>query len=126
MRYFMRKSSTEEIFALREEVEGKLLNISLVNNQDKDSIEGIFSDIPTDPIMEEKFEQKWHNDVDNRNKRELVEEELKIVGKETNSIRIFQHYLRCCVISLIVNGVENIMVEIIDWRAKICMITAFQ
>ena len=54
----MRKSSTEEIFALREEVEGKLFNISLVNNQDKDSIEGIFSDIPTDPIMEEKFEQK--------------------------------------------------------------------
>ena len=58
MRYFMRKSSTEKIFALGEEVEGKLFNISLVDNQDKDSIKGIFPDIPTDPIIEEKLEKK--------------------------------------------------------------------
>ena len=54
----MRKSSTEKIFALGEEVEGKLFNISLVDNQDKDSIKGIFPDIPTDPIIEEKLEKK--------------------------------------------------------------------
>lgn len=126
MRYFMRKGSTEEIFALGEEVERKLFNISFIDNQDKYTIEGIFPDIPTDPIVEEKLEKKWHYDVDNRNKRELVEEELKIVGKETNSIRIFLHYLRFCVIFLIVDGVENIVVYIIDWGAKLCMVTTFQ
>ena len=55
MTHFMSKVATEEILALGKEIEGKLFNISFVDNEKKDTIKGIFSEILRNSVLEECF-----------------------------------------------------------------------
>jgi hypothetical protein len=46
----------KHIFALCEEVKSKLLDIALINNGKKNTIESIFSDIFRDPVIKQHSE----------------------------------------------------------------------
>ena len=59
----MLEVDAEKVPTLRKEVEGKLLNISLVYHKKKNSIERVFSDELWYFMIEEHSEDKWQNDV---------------------------------------------------------------
>ena len=54
--YFVAEIEAEEIFALWEEVECELLNIALVDYEQKNSIEGVFADVLGYSVVEESLE----------------------------------------------------------------------
>jgi hypothetical protein len=47
------KIQTEEIFALREKIEGKLFDVSFIDDKEHSSVKGIFSEVFGDAIVEE-------------------------------------------------------------------------
>ena len=79
----MGKVGTEEILALREEVEGELLDISFRNDIEQNPIEGVFSDVLGDPEVEEELEGQRKQEICQEDHRELIVEELKVVGEES-------------------------------------------
>ena len=82
----MSKVNTEEVSALSEEVEGKLLNVPLINNEEEDAIEGVLPDVLRYAIVEEKPEDTGKDEVSGEGKGKFKEEEIEVVGEESQTI----------------------------------------
>ena len=77
--YFVGKVGAEEVPALREEVEGKLLHVSLIDDEEEYSVERVLPNVFGDAIIEEDFEDAGHQEVCPKGKGQLEEEEIEIV-----------------------------------------------
>ena len=58
MRHFVRNVPAEEVSALAEEVEGKLLDVSLVDDEKNQPVEGVLPEKLGDPEVKEHFEDQ--------------------------------------------------------------------
>ena len=79
-----------------------MFNISLVDNEQKNSIEGIFTDVLGYSIMEKGLKKHQEDKVSGQHHRKLIEEEFEVIGKETHSILILRKKLRLGIIPLLV------------------------
>jgi hypothetical protein len=79
---------TKEVLALSEEKERQLLNVSLVNQKHKNTIECIFSDVFRNSIVKQSLEGKCQHDIRQYDARELIVKEVEVISKETKSRRI--------------------------------------
>ena len=79
----------EEVLALSEEVEGELLNVSLVYDEDQDRVERILSNVARDSEVEEAVEGEGEEQIGQEDGWKLVEEKLKVVCEETKTIWVF-------------------------------------
>ena len=86
---FVREICAEEVFALHEEVEGKLLHIPFIDNENEDPVQRVFPDILGDPKIEEELEDEQKKKINGKDDGELVIEELKVVGEESHPLSIF-------------------------------------
>ena len=73
---FVREIGTEEVLALHEEVEGKLLHISFIYDEDEDPIERVFPDIFGDPKVEEESENEQKKQICCKDDGKFIVEEL--------------------------------------------------
>ena len=64
VRNLMSEVDAEESFALIEEIEGKLLHIALVDDEEKHPIKRIFPEVFWDTIVEQCLEDQWNEEVD--------------------------------------------------------------
>lgn len=65
---FMVKRATKKIFALLKEVKSKLFDVSLINNEQKNTIKRIFSEIKGQTIVKQSPKDKLHQEI-NQQKR---------------------------------------------------------
>lgn len=114
----MGKVGAEEVLALREEVEGELLDVSFRNDVEQNPIEGIFSDVLGNPEVEEELESQRKQEVCQEDHRELVVEELEVVGEESQSLRIFIKRFNISVLFLVLNILQNPIVNPCDGSAN--------
>ena len=77
--YFVRKVSAKEIPALCEEIEGKLLHVSFINDEQENPIERVFPNVFRNTIVKEYFEDAGHKEVGCKCKRQLEEEEIEVI-----------------------------------------------
>ena len=68
---------TEEVSALSEEIEGELLNIAFIHYEQKDTIEGVLSDILRYAVVEEESEYTGKQKVGCKGKGQFEEEKVK-------------------------------------------------
>ena len=59
--YFVSKVDTKEVSAFAKEVESKLLDVSLIDYEEEDTIKGVLPDVFGDTIVEESLEY-WCKD----------------------------------------------------------------
>ena len=92
----------EEVPALIEEVEGKLLDISFIYYEEKCSCKGIFADVLRDTVIEEEMKGCWEDEVDQKYEGKFIEEEFQIVCKEAQTVWIFIPIFLTCVVVFMV------------------------
>ena len=88
VRYLVSKVDAEEVSALSEEVESELLDVSLIDNEEEDAIEGVLPDVLRYAVVEEESEDAGKDEVSGKGKGKLEEEEVKVVGEEPQTILI--------------------------------------
>ena len=88
--------------ALREEVEGKLLDISFTDYQKENCVEGVLPDKFWDAVVEEKSECEREDDVNEDYSRQFEEEELQIIGEEPYPVLVFAEKVRVRVVFLVI------------------------
>ena len=81
--YFVSKINTKEVLTLSEEVESEKLNVSLIDDEQKNSIEGVFPDVLWDSVVEEELKYEVKSHIDYKWHRKLKEEEVEVVGEES-------------------------------------------
>ena len=113
--YFVAEIEAEEIFALWEEVECELLNIALVDYEQKNSIECVFADVLGYSVVEESLEKHQEDKVSAYHHGKLVEEEFEVIGEETHPILIFREKLRFGIIPLLVQKFSQSIERITYW-----------
>ena len=111
----MTEGSTEQISELWEEIEGKLFHVSLIDDQEYDAWERVFSEELRDAVIEESLEGKIHEYVDEDAAWELIEKEVEVVGEETQPVWIFGNYISWSVIELMIKIFKSFVVEFIVW-----------
>ena len=102
--HFVAEVEAEEGLALVEEVEGKLFDVALVDDEEEHSWEWVFPQVLWQSVVEEDLEDHHQDEVDGDCERQLEEEKVKIVGEEPNSI----------VVSLKVEGI-GVVFLVIEW-----------
>lgn len=68
----MGESSTDKIFTLWEKIEGKLFDISLVNDEQKNSVERVFSEVLWNSVVEQSSEDKGQYNVNQDTSGKLI------------------------------------------------------
>ena len=77
--YFVRKVGAEEVPALCEEVEGKLLHVPFIDDEKEYSVERVLPNILGNAVVEEDFEDAGHQEVGCEGKGQFEEEEIEVV-----------------------------------------------
>ena len=92
----------EEVPALIEEVEGKLLDISFIYYEEKCSCKCVLTDVLRDTVVEEEMKDCWEDEIDQKYEGKFIEEEFQIVCKEAQTVWIFIPIFLTCVVVFMV------------------------
>ena len=122
--YFVTKVEAKESLTLPKEIEGKLLDVSFINNEKKDSRKGILSDILWNSMVEKHLEEPKKQEVSSYGHGKFVKEEFKVISKESHSIWIFTHELSVCIVSFVIQKVSQ-SIESLSERSAELWITIF-
>ena len=98
----MTEGSTEQISELWEEIEGKLFHVSLIDDQEYDTWEWVFSEELRDAVIEEGLEGKIHEYIYEDTAWELIEKEVEVVSEETQPTWVFGNDVSWSVIELMI------------------------
>ena len=104
--------------ALREEVEGELLYIPLEQDEDQDAVEGVLADEAGDAEVEEQPEEQREGNVEDDDPRQLEEEELQVVGEETDPVLVFLEEAGRGILLLAVQTAQHVFVGAVDSLAE--------
>jgi hypothetical protein len=110
----MSESRTEKVLALFQEVESELFDVALINDEEYDTVERVFAEVATQPIVEKDFEHQGEEEVSDKQHWDLVVEEIKIVGKETNPVAVTTQEEISGIDLLPVQGIKQIVIAIVD------------
>ena len=99
---FMVEGPAEQISALWEEIEGKLFHVSLIDDQEYDTWEWVFSEELRDAVIEEGLEGKIHEYIYEDTAWELIEKEVEVVSEETQPTWVFGNDVSWSVIELMI------------------------
>ena len=110
----MERGRGVEEAALREEVEGELLDVPLEHDEDQDAVEGVLADEAGDAEVEEQSEEQREGDVEDDDSRQFEEEELQVVGEEADSVLIFLEEAGRGILLLAVQTAQHIFVGAVD------------
>ena len=92
----------EEGLALVEEVEGELLDIALVDDEEQHAREGVLPDVLRQPVVEEQLEHHHQHHVDQEGQGQLEEEKVQVVREETYPVAVPAQEEGVCVVLLVV------------------------
>ena len=85
----MGESSTDKIFTLWEKIEGKLFDISLVNDEQKNSVERVFSEVLWNSVVEQSSEDKGQYNVNQDTSGSSYKKNSRLLAKKPIPLSFF-------------------------------------
>ena len=110
----MGEVEAEEVFAFVEEKEGKLLDVSFVDDKQKNAIKCVFSDIFGDAVVEQCSEDQRKSEVEEEVTGKLVEEEIEVIGVEPEPVWISAQHESIRIIIFLIKTFSHTVVESVD------------
>ena len=101
----------EEGPALVEEVEGELLDVPLVDDEEEHAREGVLPDVLRQPVVEQQLEHHHEQHVYDDGEGQLEEEEVQVVGEEAHPVAVLAEEEGVGVVLLVVEGLDQVLVE---------------
>jgi hypothetical protein len=80
-----------------------LLYVSFVNEEENDAVERVLSEILRDAPVKQGFEDERQHHIDEDASGKFIEEEIEVVGEETNTVRVLGKNTSRCVVELMIN-----------------------
>ena len=121
----MGESRTEEQTTFWEEVEGELLNISFINDQEENSIKRVFPEQLRYSVVEAGPENQGEKYVYGDNAWQLIEEKLEVIGEESDPIRVLVEKVWMRVLLLIIQGFNHLIIRL-SYSCADLMVTILQ
>ena len=118
------EAPAEEVLALREEIEGELLGVALVDHEEDGAVEGVLPEVPADAVVEEGPEEQRQAEEDEDAAGQLVEEELQVVGEEADPVWVLLEEIRVGIVELVVSCLGQTTIYFIDRAADAGLVLA--
>ena len=114
----VREVGAEEVAEFLVEVEGELLYVALVEDEEDEQPEGVLAQVDGDPVVKEQSEEQPQQEEDGEGHGQLVVEEIQVVSKETAALIVFSQEVRVCVVVLVAEGLKEGVVGVDNGQAE--------
>ena len=110
IRHLVDEIFTEELLTFCEKVEGEVLNIAFVNDEQESSIERVFPQHQGNSVVKEDLEDYIQEEMYGQNKRQFEEEKIEVICVKPDPIWIFFQEIRACVVVLLIESANKSVV----------------